>query len=309
MKYSVIVCTFNPQPEQLEKVLTCLLKQTYDASQFEILVVDNNSPGNLSQLGIFSRMPQIRCVREEKQGLVYARLKGLDLARGATLVFVDDDNLLDKEYLSGLATLEECHPNVQVWGPGIVEVIYTAEAPKWIRDHYSWLFQKKNLSDTKYGSVEGWPEYYPAGSGMAVKKTLMEKYAQRFRSGQLSLTGRSGEQLSSGEDAQIVWTAVAEGQSAGSSPLLKLNHLIPPGRCSLKYLKKLNYGIALAYAKGLGEMFPGKNFGFARQKWYSRARLLLRQMMRSKFHPLNTFRFYMIERAWFRGIDDSIQKT
>ncbi len=308
MKYSVIVCTFKPELTQLETVLKSIVQQSLSVSEFEVIVVDNASPEPISQSPLQQQFPGIRFIEEKQPGLVYARLKGLEYSSGDTLVYVDDDNVLDPHYLKALKELEQQHVSVAVWGPGKIKVVYTDTAPAWIRKYYSPLFQEKNSARTQYGCVAGWPSYYPAGSGMAVKREIMQTYQRNFREGQLSLTGRTGNDLSSGEDAQIVWTAVLTGKPVGTSPALQLDHLIPGRRCSLTYLCKLNYGIAYSYAKGIRETFPESFSQFRPHKWYSSLALLMRQALRAKFHPLTTWRLYQVEKNWFKGVNDLLKQ-
>ena len=43
MKLSVIICTFNPRVDYLERALAALRAQTVPANRWELIAVDNNS--------------------------------------------------------------------------------------------------------------------------------------------------------------------------------------------------------------------------------------------------------------------------
>ena len=98
-KISVIICSHNPQKDYLLKTLTGLRRQTASKKTWELLLIDNASDEALTKKWDVSWHPNGRIIREKKLGLTYARLRGIREAKGAIFIFVDDDNLLDKEYL------------------------------------------------------------------------------------------------------------------------------------------------------------------------------------------------------------------
>src|SRR3989442_702908 len=91
---SVIICTHNPRPDYLERVLEALKAQTLSSEQWELVLVDNASRDQLSSWVQLSWHPQARCIRENELGLTPARLRGISEAVGKLFVFVDDDNVL-----------------------------------------------------------------------------------------------------------------------------------------------------------------------------------------------------------------------
>ncbi len=304
--FSIIICTCNPAPDTLEKVLYSCLSQNFERHKFEIILVDNNSSPPLSQNALLRKemaSGTIRLIEEKKQGLAFARISGSKASNSPTLVFADDDNILETDYLQNLQELQQQHPEVAAWGPGIIKVKYTGEVPGWVKKNYSWLFQQKNRKETQYGSVASWPDYYPAGTGLCVTRELMKKYTEAFERGDLSLTGRKGKVLSSAEDTQIVWTAVKMGKAAGTSPLLKLTHLIPSTRTNLTYLKELNYGIAHSYASALREMFPENTSSLKKRSVAGKVNFMVKMLLKARFMPLAFYRFYSVENSWYRAIE------
>src|SRR5688572_16717499 len=143
MDFSIIVCTYNPSPGMLARVLAALHAQDYAGSR-EIILVDNKSATRVAELEEVKEYPALRIVREEKQGLVYARLAGFRHSAGNTLVFADDDNVLHPGYLSALAEILIAHPETGVWGPGNIDLDYLEEPPLWIRRHFGAMYQEKN---------------------------------------------------------------------------------------------------------------------------------------------------------------------
>ncbi len=75
-------------------------------------------------------------------------------------------------------------------------------------------------------------------------------------SGRYSLIGRNGNQLTSGEDTQMILLAIRNGFYVGSSPALKLKHIIPAIRANHDYLKRLAFGTSSCYDTCLIQVFP-----------------------------------------------------
>ena len=97
---SVVLCTWNPRREILSRVLESLARQTLAAAEWELVVVDNASYPPVEVALPAGCEIQCRKVVEPVVGLAAARIRGIREARGELLVFVDDDNVLDADYLA-----------------------------------------------------------------------------------------------------------------------------------------------------------------------------------------------------------------
>ncbi len=83
---SVVVCSLNGE-RHLGRCLAALSIQTHDA--YEVIVVDD---GSTDATGSIAAAAGVRVVRHERpRGLSAARNAGIRLARGAVVVFTDDD--------------------------------------------------------------------------------------------------------------------------------------------------------------------------------------------------------------------------
>src|SRR5207244_4152321 len=107
---SVIIPTHNPTARRFERTLKGLKAQTLDYSSWELLVVDNATPDREYVAGFdLSWHPNARIIREEKLGLTAARLAGIKASLGEYLIFVDDDNVLDPDYLKHVEAIFKCN--------------------------------------------------------------------------------------------------------------------------------------------------------------------------------------------------------
>lgn len=297
----------------IRRAVQSCLQQNFPSGEFELLIIDNNSNPKITDNAYFQNLTtngvSVKIVVENKQGLAFARIKGINESIAPVIVFVDDDNELSLDYLKSLQELIRTYPDVAAWGPGVIKADYLDGAPDWIKNHAGYLFQEKHLPETKYSSEKGWPAHYPVGSGLVITRTLAEMYKSMFLSGKISLTGRKGTTLASGEDSQIIWTAVKSGYNVGTSPVLKLTHLIPGQRCTLDYLLKLNYNISYSYYSGLHEMFPELAISKKILNTQRHLRLFIRNILKYPLKPLLAHRIYRLELAWLRAHRDFIINT
>lgn len=98
--WSVVIPTYNRLPI-LTKCLTALEQQDFD-EDYEVVVVDD---GSTDDTIVFlqknaDRFPHVRLILQEHQGAAIARNRGIDEARGETIVFIDSDLVVLPSFLS-----------------------------------------------------------------------------------------------------------------------------------------------------------------------------------------------------------------
>ena len=103
MDFTVIICTYN-RSSNLPKCIEYLERQQgTDGFQWEVLIVDNNSSDDTSQvvekLAADSSV-DLRYVFEEKQGLNHARNRGIEESDSRYFCYVDDDILVATNWLA-----------------------------------------------------------------------------------------------------------------------------------------------------------------------------------------------------------------
>ena len=103
MGISIIVPVYNVA-RWLARCLDSLLSQGLDQNEYEIILVDDgstdDSPAILARYA--AEHPQIRVFKQENGGPGMARNKGLELARGEWIAFVDADDQLAGRALASL---------------------------------------------------------------------------------------------------------------------------------------------------------------------------------------------------------------
>jgi GT2 family glycosyltransferase len=88
---TVVVATYNRR-NGLNRLLQALAEQTYPADRFEVVVVDDGSTDGTSALLRSITVPyRLRSLSQTNSGPAAARNLGVERARGALIVFLDDD--------------------------------------------------------------------------------------------------------------------------------------------------------------------------------------------------------------------------
>lgn len=255
MQISVIICTHNPRRDYLEQVLQALKLQTLPRKQWELLLIDNASNQPLSTEIDLSWHPQVRHIREEKLGLTPARLRGIREAVTETLVFVDDDNVLDSDYLEVVLRISKDWPTIGAWG-GQIRPEFEETPPDWTKPFWGMLAIREFEQD-KWSNLLHQHQTTPCGAGLCVRQVVARKYAdlvgdQPKRGGM----DRKGKLLTSCGDEDLAFTASDIGLGTGLFTSLKLTHLIPASRLQEDYLLRLVEG--MTYSLTILDSFRGK---------------------------------------------------
>ncbi|MEB3360453.1 MAG: glycosyltransferase [Synechococcales bacterium] len=254
---SVIICTHNPRLDYLTRVLEALQHQTLAMERWELLVIDNASSLPLADQLDLGWHPRGRLVREERLGLTMARQRGFQEAQADLLVYVDDDNVLAPDYLQQAQHIFDQHPRLGAVG-GKVLPEFETPPPAWVRDFYT-ILALRDFGDSPQitqgdfpTACRHYPATAPAGAGMALRRAAFVQYWQQLAVDPTRLRlGRTGRQLVSGEDNDIVLTLLNQGWDVAYLPQLQLTHLIAAKRLTQSYLARLNYAASQSWVQVL----------------------------------------------------------
>jgi len=236
---SVIIPTYNPDIDRFMQTIGGLKDQTLETDLWELIIVDNNSStGALNNIDI-TWHPYSKIIREPRQGLTNARLKGFGEAKGDIVVMVDDDNVLGKEYLANTSALFDRYPDLGAAGGKSVPV-FEVQPPEWIDQFYGSLALRDLGDEALFAKWDNtYPASAPIGAGMAIRTEALMSYLSKALSGQQLTGDRTGNSLSSGGDNDIVLEILKSGWKVGYFPSLRLLHIIPADRLQVAYLSKL----------------------------------------------------------------------
>lgn len=259
-RLSVCLCTHNPDPAILGQVLESLRAQVLDRELWELILVDNASEPPMASRVDLSPWSHAKVLGEPRLGLLWARGRAIEEARGEILIFVDDDNILSKYYLAAALEAMHRHPEVGVAG-GANCGRFEKPPPNWTQRFLPSLA----VRDCGVESIiDIFPlrhrKWFPCGAGMVVRRTLATQWFQEVVAGpEPGRLGRMGEELSSGEDLALVCHVLESGLALAYFPQLRLDHVIPPRRLTVSYLARLarqscRSNLPLLLAHGLRRM-------------------------------------------------------
>ena len=242
---SVIVCSHNPRDAYLVRCLNGLRCQTLDVKSWELLLVDNASDEPLNLKWDISWHPNSRHVSESNLGLAWARHRGIQECVGEILIFVDDDNVLDSEYLFKAAQLDRNWPILGAWGAGLISPEFEVEPAPHLKDFLHFLALRAETT-SRWSNVLPCAEATPWGAGLCVRRGVAEAYWRLGQETKHPVTGRIGNVLLSGDDIELCYVASKLGFGVGIFPELKVLHLIPKERISESYLVRIGKGTRIS---------------------------------------------------------------
>lgn len=238
---SIVVCCHNSS-KLLEQTIYHICKLKIPSYiNTELLIIDNASSDNTSEFAK-QKLTEFKCpfpfriLNQPQLGLSFARKMGTDSSKYEYILFCDDDNWLNEDYIVNVYRIMESDDKIGALG-GEAEAVTEGIAPEWFsRQHRNYSVGKQyNRSGNITESVGVlW------GAGMVIRKTAMlELYSKGFSS---LLSDRKGEQLTSGGDSEKCYALRLAGWKIWYDESLKLKHYISRERLNWKYLRKLNRG-------------------------------------------------------------------
>jgi hypothetical protein len=238
VQITVILCTHNPRPEYLRRVLDALQAQTLPKEHWELLLIDNCSRDALAENWVITWHPQARHIREDELGLVPARFRGIQESKSGLLVFVDDDNVLAGDYLERILQLNVEKPWVGIWTAGNIEAEYEEQPAVWLQPFLKYLALLSNPREVWSNDFDS--GLLPIGAGMSVQKSVALHYTAQVQTDRLCRSlDRVGNNLFAAGDTNLGLCCCEIGLACGQTPTLRVTHLIPRARVKLHYLVRL----------------------------------------------------------------------
>jgi glycosyltransferase involved in cell wall biosynthesis len=172
MDLSILVCSYN-RSDFLFKCITSIINQTEKREEkIEIVIVDNNSHDNTNQ--VVNELKEkyrtkIKYIIEKKQGISYSRTTGAKESEGEFIACIDDDAIINKDWLETLfkniRTID-----AEVFG-GPIYPNFEIECPDWIDQDY---FIRRYMSGDGYlNKITSQTGF--SGGNMCIKKIIFEK--------------------------------------------------------------------------------------------------------------------------------------
>jgi glycosyltransferase involved in cell wall biosynthesis len=249
---SVIICTYNGKKHIVNCINHIINQKIHSEYLFELIIVDNASTDGTGDLAsnylssLTNTLFAWYVIQEERSGLNKARLAGLKKAQYEYILFCDDDNFLNQDYLQIGYDILYNNSNIGVLG-GNGKPLFEVDPPEWF-DKYAHSFALGPQSNHN-GKIAQYPaEVY--GAGAFFKKEPLLKF---FNSGFSSImSDRTKNNLSSGGDVEWCYIVQLYGYDVWYDERLQFLHAISSQRLSWNYYISLKKGIA----SGSGSLLP-----------------------------------------------------
>jgi glucosyl-dolichyl phosphate glucuronosyltransferase len=196
--------------------------------EYEILVVDNNSTDGTPQvIREYSAIlaPWLRSVFEPRQGLSHARNRALQEAKGEIVSFLDDDVIVDPDWLSAVTGAFAAHAAAVVGGKSYL--IYRSPRPRWLSEHYEFFLSRLDYGDRAIVGID--KDLY--GLNFSVRKDLVAQ-AGGFNP---SLGRCGGVSLRSGEESDLLCRIRRLGGVVVYEPKAVVGHIVSGERLRMKW--------------------------------------------------------------------------
>ncbi len=197
MELSIVICTYN-RSSFLREGLEAIVQQrlAFLDVPIELIVLDNNSSDDTSYVveefqNEFSSISLVYYL-EKQQGLSYSRNRAIQIAKGKFIAFLDDDAVVNKNWLTSLLHGIN-NIDAQVFG-GPIYPRFEISCPNWIDSNYFIRkFKKKNGYLYGLSEIKGF-----AGGNVCFKKDVFDQIGYFDTS-----IGMIGNTLGLGEETDL----------------------------------------------------------------------------------------------------------
>jgi len=259
--FSLAVCTRNRAP-LLRRTLAALCEQVASQSlqsAVELLVVDNQSTDDTPQ--VVAEFPNVAYFCEPTLGIAHGRNRAAHEARGAWLIYVDDDAVPAPGWLAALqrCTLTQDSPQPS---PACILGRVTLDWEGGTRAAWFPAAYETLLSAYDLGIVG---HYVGEGGYLLTTNTAFERETLLRLGGFRTDLGHRGKSLLGGEDNDIFNRLIADGCPVWYEPHMLAAHWVSRARQTRRWLIErvfwdgatqplLDYGTSSTRARYLREM-------------------------------------------------------
>lgn len=246
--FSVVIATYK-RAAFLGPAIASVFAQNYPKDKYELIVIDNASPDNTAEVvrQAFSDAP-IPCAYyvEPRNGLSYARNRGIAQSRFEFVAQLDDDAIANPDWLAVFnQVIQEEHALVV---GGRVEKSYApgCTPPAWFNYQYILHFFGVNYRDRgKFAKVFRirYPLYL-SGGNIAYAKRLFDHFG-----GFHTDLGRNGTSLLAGEEDLVNLTLDRHDIPLFYADDAYIHHYVGPERMNKPHLRKKALWAGVSHAR------------------------------------------------------------
>lgn len=235
---SVIICCYNSAARIVNTLKYLSSQQTAATLLWEVIIVNNASTDNTTEIAKsswteLSASTPLKIVEQPMPGLSFARRKGIQESSYDILIFCDDDNGLQSNYV--MTAWEIMNNNLQIGALGGCGML-NVKIPKWLEGLEEFYaigpqgIRSGDVTDTR-GCLYG--------AGLVIRKSVFDQLNQRHF--QSLLSDRTKNTLLSGGDTELTFAIRLIGYRLWYDERLKFEHFISPKRINKWYFTRLMF--------------------------------------------------------------------
>ncbi len=240
LQLSIVVCTYN-RDKYIGKTLEHLYQQTLAKTDYEVIIVDNNSSDQTAKIcqdfiAAYSEAP-FRYVVETNQGHSFSRNRGIEESKAELISFIDDDAFVHQSFGSNTIRFFQDNEHVKVIGGKIIPV-YEEQEPIWMSPYLLPLVSALDMGKSPRPFTG---RKFPVGANMAYRQSVFDQY------GLFNVAlGRKGTGLMGGDEKELIYRLKVNDALIYYVPDVVVDHIIPEKRLGKKYIQGLAQGVGLS---------------------------------------------------------------
>jgi glycosyltransferase involved in cell wall biosynthesis len=213
----------------LEKCLQSITQIIADKKMYEIIIVNNNCTDKTQEVcdEFFHKYSDIQTVytTENHQGLGFARNKGISIAKGQIIAFIDDDAEVTSDFVNEIIAAFKNHPEYNAMGGKILPVFEGGETPVWFNKYLKGPVSMVNYGDT---ACE-FPSKFPFGCNMIFRSCVFERY------------GGFNGMLNRSDDKDMFLRLKKANEKVWYEPKIVVYHNISKDRMTFEAIKNIGF--------------------------------------------------------------------
>ncbi len=241
---SIIICCYNSAQRLPQTIKHIAMQKISSSIKWEVIIINNNSSDNTvaiakKEWGKYQLSIPFSIYDEPKPGLSNARKKGVTKAKYENIIFCDDDNWLEENYIRKAYELLNIYPNVGAIG-GQGEAVSDTVLPEWFSKYKNGYAVGKQASQSGIVNKRG----YLWGAGIVMRKDILDTVVKLGV--ESVLTGRKGKKLTAGDDSEMCKWTLLMGYDLWYDESLKFKHFMFEGRLTVNYRDKMWEGFDIS---------------------------------------------------------------
>ena len=284
---SVAICTHN-RSASLQRTLVSLTELHIPAGvTWELIVVDNASrDGTATTIAAFQDVLPLRAIEEPNLGKSHAANAAVRAATGEYILWTDDDVLVESTWLTAYHAAFVQWPTDAFFG-GPVAPVFDGTSPAWLAGalrHIGNVFAAVDYGPQSV-TLEG--DRLPYGANMAIRRAEHQRFPFDPR------LGPRGATMLFGEEWELCKSMLTSGATGRWVPAARAQHMIPPERQTLRYVRAYYVGNGRSLASVY--LAQGEAAFLGRPRWVWREALVHEVLFRIR-------RLYAPSEVWSENL-------